>query len=395
MIWPGIHIHAYALVGLGAGLLFAGCSPSGGASRGGGEGQEDRVAPVEVAMVERRSLELQRTFSGALEAEAKVEVSAKVGGRIHRLHVDLADAVERGQVVAELDAAEFIQEVQQAEAELAVQQAMLRQAENAYEISGRENERIRLLQERGIASEAEFDISQADLLQRQGQVQVALAEVRRAEAALATARIRHNYTRVTADWSEEDSLRRVAERLVDEGQMVSANQPMFRVVQMDPIIAVITVTERDYGQLRPDLEARLQTDALPGETFRGRVVRVSPVFQASSRQARVEIELPNADNRLKPGMFVRATLTFRRVEEALAVPEEALTRRREKEGVFVLDAVGTRVRWVPVTAGIRSGGWVELREGEVTGRVVTLGQHLIEDGSAVVIAEPLLSRPSL
>jgi RND family efflux transporter MFP subunit len=311
------------------------------------------------------------------------------------LTVDLADSVERGQVVAELDAAEFIQAVQQAEAELAVEQAMLRQAENAFEISGRENERIRLLRERGIASDAEFDIAQADLLQKQGQVQVAQAQVRRAEAALETARIRHSYTQVTADWSEEDSLRRVAERHVDEGQMVTANQALFLVVQMDPIVAVITVTERDYGQLRPDLEARLQTDALPGETFEGRVVRVSPVFQTSSRQARVEIELPNPDNRLKPGMFVRATLTFRRVAEAWAVPEEALTRRRDREGLFVLDAAGTRVRWVPVTPGIRSGGWVELLDAGVTGRVVTLGQHLIDDGSAVVMAEPLLSRPTL
>lgn len=393
MIWQRLNINA--LAGLAAGLLVGGCSPSGGASKGGGGGSGERVAPVEVASVERRTLELQRTFSGALEAEAKVEISAKVGGRVHRLTVDLADPVERGQVVAELDAAEFIQEVQQAEAELAVEQAMLRQAENAFEISGRENERIRLLRERGIASDAEFDIAQADLLQKQGQVQVAQAEVRRAEAALETARIRHSYTQVTADWSEEDSLRRVAERHVDEGQMVAANQALFLVVQMDPIVAVITVTERDYGQLRPDLEARLRTDALPGETFTGRVVRVSPVFQASSRQARVEIELPNPESRLKPGMFVRATLTFRRVDEALAVPEDALTRRRDRDGVFVLDADGTRVRWVAVTPGIRSGGWVELLDAEVTGRVVTLGQHLIDDGSAVVMAEPLLSRPTL
>ncbi len=191
-----------------------------------------------------------------------------------------------------------------------------------------------------------------------------------------------------------DSKRRVAERQVDEGQMVAANQPLFQVVQMDPIVAVITVTERDYGHLRPGLQARLRSVALPGGSFTGRVVRIAPVFQTSSRQARVEIELPNPESRLKPGMFVRATLSFQRVEEALTVPESALTRRRDTDGVFVVDPAGTRVTWVPVTPGIRSGGWVELREASVPGRVVTLGQHLIDDGSAVVIAKPLFLRPA-
>jgi RND family efflux transporter MFP subunit len=351
----------------------------------GGDRTEERIAGVEVALVERRSLDQERTLSGALEAGSQVVVAPKVGGRIERLAVDLADPVKRGQAVAFLDDAEYAQEVKQAEAELAVAMANLAQARNALEISRRENQRIVTLRERGIASDSEYDLVEASRMEKEAQVEVAEAQVNRATAALESSRIRFEYTRVTADWSEGDAERMVAERFVDEGETVSANQPLLLIVQLDPILAVISVTERDYGQLQQGLEARFTTDAFPGEVFRGRIVRIAPVFRETSRQARVELTLANPEGRLKPGMFIRATITLDHVDEAVAVPEAALTKRGDIEGVFLIDESGERVRWVPVETGIRSRGWVELRTPSLSGRVVTLGQYLIDDGSAVRI----------
>jgi len=367
-----------------------------GCSRFGGREESDAArppVPVEVAPVGRRALEVVRTFSGAVEPKTRVVVAPKVPGRVERLTVDLADPVERGQVVAYLDAAEFAQAVNQVEAELAVARAELRQAENALEISRREDKRIQELRERGIASDAEYDVAQADLLQKEGQIEVAHAEVRRAAALLESARIRHGYTRVTADWSEGDAMRRVAETYVDEGQTVSANEPLLLIVQLDPAVAVITVTERDYGRLRPGLEARVATDAVPGRTFVGRIDRIAPVFQTTSRQARVEIALPNPDGALKPGMFLRADITLDRIEDALVVPDAALTRRGDADGVFLVDDAGTRAAWRAVRVGVQAGSWVQLLEADLTGRVVTLGQHLLDDGSPVAIAEPLKPAP--
>lgn len=370
---------------LGIGLALAaswvtGCGPTAGGNEGG-EGRE-RVAAVRVAPVERRAIELRRTFSGALEAASKAVVASKVGGRIERLTVDLADPVRRGQTVAYLDAAEYAQEVRQAEAELAVTEANRTQAENALEISRRENGRIELLRERGIASDAEYDVAQADLLQREAQLVVAEAQIRRAAAALESARIRQGYTRVTADWSEEGGQRRVAERYVDEGQTVSANDPLFLIVQLDPILAAISVVERDYSRMEPGMEARVETDAIPGESFQGRIERVAPVFRATSRQARVEVALANADHRLKPGMFVRVTVVLDRADGVLAVPSSALTRRDGQEGVFVVGP-GDRVAWTPARTGLRADGWIEWKGEAPGGPVVTLGQHLIDDGSPV------------
>jgi RND family efflux transporter MFP subunit len=360
----------------------------------GADGTEGRIAGVEVAAVERRPLQLERTFSGALEAASSFVVAPKVGGRIERLVVDLADRVERGQAVAFLDDAEFGQAVKQAEAELAVAEANLAQAHNAVEISRRENQRIVTLRERGIASDSEYDVAEANLMEKEAQVKVAEAQVNRATAALESARIRFEYTRVTADWSEGDSERIVAERYVDEGETVSANGPLLLIVQLDPIVAVISVTERDYGRLRLGQEARLTTDTFPGEAFRGRIDRIAPVFRASSRQARIELTLANPEGRLKPGMFIRATITLDHVEEAVAVPEAALTKRGEVEGVFLVEASGEKVTWLPVETGMRTRGWVQLLSPSISGRVVTLGQHLIDDGAVIRIVSSLDSEPT-
>jgi RND family efflux transporter MFP subunit len=348
-------------------------------------GAEGRIAGVEVAAIERRTLEQERTFSGALEAEAELVVAPKVGGRIERLLVDLADPVQRGQVVAYLDDAEFGQAVKQAEAELAVAMANLAQARNALEIARRDNQRVLTLRERGIASDSEYDLAEANRMESEAQVAVAEAQVNRATATLESARIRFEYTRISADWSEGDAERKVAERFGDEGDTVSANEPLLRIVQLDPIIAVISVTDRDYGRLRAEQAAELTTDAFPGETFRGVVARIAPVFRETSRQARVELALANPAGRLKPGMFVRATIVLDRVEDALAVPEAALTRREEVDGVFLVDADARKVSWMKVETGIRSRGWVELKGPALTGRVVTLGQHLLDDGSPVQV----------
>jgi RND family efflux transporter MFP subunit len=355
--------------------------------RGGRHSGEERTAAlvpsVEVAVVERRPLDLERTFTGTLEADSEFVVAAKVGGRIERLAVDLADRVKRGQAVAILDDAEYAQAVKQAEAELAVAEANLALARNSLELGGRENQRIALLRERGIASDSEYDVAEADRMEKEARVKVAEAQVNRATAALESARIRQEYTRVTADWSEGDAERVVAERYVDEGDTVSANVPLLLIVQLDPIVAVIFVTERDYGRLRAGLEAQFTTDAFPGEVFRGRMNRIAPVFREGSRQARVELTLANPEGRLKPGMFVRARIALDHADEAVAVPEAALTKRGDVEGVFLLDADGETVIWRPVQTGIRSRGWVQLLGEPIAGRVVTLGQHLIDDGSPV------------
>ncbi len=344
-----------------------------------------RAVPVEVAPIERGEIELRRTFSGTLEAAAKFVVAPKVSGRIERLTIDLSDAVSRGQVVAELDNAEYVQAVSQAEADLAVARANYSEAKSAAEIASRQLSRVKTLLDRGVASEAQFDTARAEELAKKSRLEVAGAQVTRAEAAVETARIRLGYTRITADWTGGNPQRIVAERFIDEGQTVSANTPLLAIVELDPVIGVIFVTEKDYSRLQAGQYVRLTTDAWPDTRFEGRISRISPIFRQATRQARVELVVDNPDHRLKPGMFVRATITLDRIADAVIVPREAITRRDDRTGVFVVADDGKTVSWREVRTGIREGDRLQVEGSDLAGRVVTLGQQLLDDGSTITI----------
>ena len=344
-----------------------------------------RTAPVEVARIKRGPIVLRRTFSGALEALAEFVAAPKVSGRVERLVVNIADTVTRGQVVAELDNAEYVQAMAQARADLVVARANLAKAKSDLDTSVREFKRTRSLRERGIASDSEFDVVEADHLSKQVQLEVAEAQVTKAESSLETANIRLGYTKVTAGWTGGDEHRVVAERYLDEGQTVAANEPLLLIVDLHPIIGVVFVTERDYARLKPGQLVSLTTDAYPGERFSGRIDRIAPVFRKSTRQARVEMTIENPRFRLKPGMFIRATVEMDRVPDTTIVPEEALTSRGDTSGVFVVSEDGRTVTWRPVQVGIREGGWTQVEGEGLYGRVVTLGQQLVNDGSNITI----------
>lgn len=344
-----------------------------------------RPVPVEVTQIQRGPIVLQRTFSGELEALAEFVVAPKVSGRVERVMVNIADTVKRGQIVAELDNDEYIQAVAQAQADLEVARAKLSEAESALGNSNRELNRTQSLLKRGIASDSEFDAAQQDQLAKQAQLKVAAAQVTKAESSLETANIRLSYTQVTAGWAGGGEQRVVAERYVDEGQTVAANAPLLLIVELHPIVGVVFVTERDYAQLKPGQLVALTTDAYPDEQFTGRIDRIAPVFRKSTRQARIELIIENPEHRLKPGMFIVAAVVLARVPEATIVPEQALTIRDDKSGVFVISEDGRSVAWREVKVGIRESGRAQVEGEGLSGRVVTLGQQLVNDGSPIIL----------
>jgi len=363
-------------------LLIVSCGPDDGQKKGAAV---DLAAPVEAAAIARGSITRYRTFNGSLEAEAEFMVAPKISGRVERLAVDLADTVTRGQVVAELDDDEYIQAVAQAGADLTVAKAKLVEAENGLEIAKREFERVQTLKKRGVASESQLDTIMADLSAKQAQLEVAAAQVTRSEALLETARIRLGYTKVTADWSGGDDQRIVAQRYVDAGNTVSANAPLLLIVELDPVTGIIFVTEKDYAHLQNGQVVQLSTDAYAGENFTGRITRISPIFRQETRQARVELTVDNPRFRLKPGMFIRATVEMESLDDATIVPESALTVRDERSGVFVVNEKDMTVSWHPVQVGIHQDDRVQVEGEGLAGWVVTLGHQLIEEGSQVTV----------
>jgi len=346
-----------------------------------------RPAPVEAALIQQGPMALRRTFSGTLESGAEFLVAPKVSGRVEHLAVDMGDPVTRRQVVARLDNDEYIQAVAQAEADLAVARADLTGAENTFEIALRELDRMETLKKRGVSSASQLDTAKAESLASEARVEMARARVVKAEAVLETARIRLGYTTVFADWAGGSDRRFMAQKFVTEGDTVSANTPLVSIVELDPLLAVLFVTEKDYGRLAVGQPADLSTDAFPGTSFTGHIIRISPVFKTQTRQARVEIQVPNPDFRLKPGMFVRVSVVLDQVENAMMVPETALVIRNHETGVFVITPDRKKVAWQPVATGIRQQGMVQVQGKNLAGEVVTLGHQMLDHGSEIRIPD--------
>lgn len=308
-----------------------------------------------------------------------------MAGWLKKLLVNVGDIVYQNQVIAILDDEEFAQQVEQARAELKVAQANAENCTSDLDMAKREYERSKALREKQIASASELDVSEGAFNASRAKLKVSLAQVAQKDAALKAADLRLSYTKVHAFWENDEQKRVVGERFVDEGALLQVNQPIVSILENDPQTAVVYVIERDYPKVKTGQEAVVTTDAYPDRTFTGTIVRIAPLLRESSRQARVEFEVPNPEHLLKPGMFVRTRVEFATQKNATLAPLTALVRRNGKEGVFIADTANLKARFVPVTTGIINGELAEITKPEISGIVITMGNHLLEDGSDIMM----------
>jgi len=340
---------------------------------------------VRVAPVVKRTVQDMGLFTGTLQPRSQYIVAPKIAGRLEKLYVTIGDRVKRGQLIAQLENDEYIKQVDQAKAELDVAKANLEEIRSTLDLSRREFERARTLREKKIASESELDTAASHLKTQEAKHRVALAQFAQKEAALKTAQVRLSYTEICACWEENDENRVVGERFVDEGAMLAANASIVSILDIGSLVAVTHVIERDYPKVKTGQPASLATDAFPGKSFSGKVIRIAPLLKESSRQARVEIEVPNEEGSLKPGMFVRIEIPFSKRENAAVVPLDALVKRDGQQGVFVADLQSSKAHFIPVTPGVTSNEWVEVVQPSLSGPVIVLGQHLLKEGTEIVL----------
>lgn len=129
----------------------------------------------------------------------------------------------------------------------------------------------------------------------------------------------------------------------------------------------------------------MTVDAFPDKRFAGRIARISPLLQEASRVAEMEIEAPNASHLLKPGMFARIGIVLSEKASAQVVPTAAVVSRNGSARVFVVVRGRDVARIVPVQTGIATPAVTEILSPEIDGQVVTLGHHLLQDGSQVIL----------
>jgi multidrug efflux pump subunit AcrA (membrane-fusion protein) len=241
-----------------------------------------------------------------LEALAEFVVAPKVSGRVERVLVNIADTVRRGQVVAELDNDEYVQAVAQARADLEVARANLSEAESALEIADREFKRTESLLKARHRLRFRVRCRQAGAAGQTGPAESRRSPGGQGQSALETANIRLGYTQVTAGWTGVDDNgrrgRALCGRRPDRRRQYA---PAALIVDLDPIVGVVFVTERDYAQPAARAAGIADHGRLSRRTFTGRIDRIAPVFRTATRQARIEMTIDNPQHRLKPGMFIR------------------------------------------------------------------------------------------
>jgi RND family efflux transporter MFP subunit len=387
-------IAVVALVGLAGLVVFnrsddrpaearGGTAQGGGQGGPGGGGAGQFARPpmtVEVAPVRREAVSEQITVVGNLIGAATVEVVPKVSGRLQTVSVQLGDRVANGQAIAVVEDREIREQVKQAEASFEVARASIKQREADLKFNETALERARSLFDRQLLPKQSLDDADAKYQAAVAQLDLARAQFAQSEARLDELRIMLGNTVIRSPVNGF-----VGKRYLDPGGFASQNAPVVSVVDLSVVRLVANLVEKDLKRVRQGTSASVEVDAYPGEQFSGRVARVAPVFDAATRTAPMEIEIPNDGFRLKAGMYARVRLTVDTRQNALVVPRNALVQIEGKEGVFV--AAGQKATFSAVQTGLQDEAKVEivagLREGT---RVVTTGAGALRDGDTIVLA---------
>jgi RND family efflux transporter MFP subunit len=314
--------------------------------RGEAAEQEQALPRVEVIQVGRSSHQSDLELPGNIQAVTEAPILARAEGYIQRRMVDIGDRVKAGQPLAEIEAPEMDDQIRQAQANLQQARAALDQALANYE-QGKSNmdlarvtaDRWSKLVNRGAVSRQEND-------QYQAQYQSQVANVQALEKAVAAQR--SNIAAVQANMARLDTMQSyrmvrapfdgvITVRNVDVGALVNVgNTMLFRIAQTGTLRTYVNVPQTNAGFIRPGQAAQLSVTNLPGRHFTGTVARTANALDPTSRTMLVEIQVPNADGALLPGMYAQVDLSNARATPPLLVPGDALIVRADGTQVAVV-----------------------------------------------------------
>ena len=361
-----------------------GGGPPGGFRPGGGRGAFGaQPMRVNAASVTRSDIAEQLQIVGNLTGAASVEVAPKINGRLRQVDLRLGDPVTRGQEVARVEDDELRQQVSQAEASYEVARATVRQREADLVLAQTTRDRSQSLFSRALVSRQELDDAEARYQAANAQLDLARAQFDEAGARLEELRINLDNTVMV---SPVDGF--IGRRYLDPGAYVTSNTAVVSVVDISLVRLVANLVERDLRLVEQGVRARIEVDAFPSESFEGRVARIAPVLDPATRTAEIEIEVPNSDFRLKPGMYARVSLVVGDKSQALVVPREAVVIRTSARGVFRVDAAGgaPTAQFVSLVTGLEDERHVEVVEGLSEGdRVVTTGAAGLQHGDPILL----------
>ena len=355
--------------------------------------QEQALPRVDVLEVGRSAARNELVLPGNIQAVTEAPILARADGYIKSRMVDIGDRVRAGQSLAEIEAPELDQQVQQAKANLEQTKAALEQA-LANQRQGKANaELARVTADRwkdlagtGIVSRQEND-------QYQAQYQAQLANLDALDKAVAAARSNISAAEANLSRLNEVQSYRVVKapfdgivtlRNVDVGALVNdGNTLLYRIAQMSVLRTYVNVPQSNAESIHAGQIAQLTVSNLPGRRFSGAVARTANSLDPNSRTMLVEVQVPNRDGALLPGMYALVDLTSSRINPPLLVPGDALIVRADGTQVAVVRPDHT-IHFQKIQIGRDYGDKLEILGGLEQGELVIANpSDLVREGVKV------------
>ncbi len=395
------HLSNVAIVAALA-LGAVGCSRSETAQARGGE----RAAkPVRVEVVRRDSVRRAVDVVGTLAAVDQVTISSEADGKVSRILADLGDRVTAGQVLIKIDSEkqQYTYDQQQAALARALAQYGAADPQNLPEIektpdAQRANadlvqatqafDRANELFKRTLISQQALDDARAALQSKRAIYNAALQNGKNLRASIqaseATMKLAGRQLRDTDIRAPFDGF--VEKRLVNLGELVKTQTPVMAVVRLYPLKVIAEIPEKMAPWISAGQAVDLQVDAYQGRKFTGKVSRISPGVNASTRAFPFEALIPNTDSVLKPGTFARVHIESGKIDDVLSVPYAALQYRYGVNRVFVVN--GDKLAMRELSVGERLGDRIEVVSGVKAGEQVAVTDvDTLADGVAVAVTK--------
>jgi len=345
-----------------------------------------------VAVVQAKRTDLLNTLSLAAEFRPfqEIDVYARVAGYVRQMKVDVGDRVKAGEVLAILEVPELEAELQQASAAVDSADQEVVRAKAAYDEAHLMYSRLTevLKQQPDLVAQQDVDEAHAKDETRKASWAAAQSAVREATARRAKYRDMIEYSKITAPFAGV-----VSRRYADTGALMgagtaSATQSLVRLSQLNPLRLILPVPESQVPKIHAGDPVQVFVPAT-GQTLSATVARLSGAVATETRTMRVEVDVPNPQLSLAPGMYASATLTLDERKQALTIPVEAAPNIKDGAATALVLDKQHKIQQRRIGVGLQTPTQIEVTSGLEEGDLVLLGgQGQVQPGQT---AEPKLA----
>ena len=341
---------------------------------------QNTVLEVGVATVRAGDSKINVTLPATTTAFEAANIFARASGYIEKRYVDIGDRVKAGALLADITAPELDHQISQAEATLTQDRAALKQTQASRDLAQVTNARDSDLVKKGWLTLQQGDNDRLTLEAQEAAVGVAQANIAAQEAQIRILQQEKAYQRVVAPF---DGV--ITQRNIDNGSLVTSGSTfMFTLMHPDVIRTQVFVPQDEAFGLGPGVDAVVRVPEIPDRPFPGKVTRIATALQPGSRTLLTEIDVPNPDGALNPGIYCTVELFIPRKTPSMIVPADAVVF--DQNGLHVAVVENGTAHLQKITIARDFGKEVEVHDGVKPGDQVILNPMVdLADGSKVAV----------